>query len=79
MSEQNAVLALQNAWNGVIAGSVEIQKMAPGIAALPESMGVEALDLETYRRVTLAHALAAMALQGLVEELQRKRESGKQA
>jgi len=33
----------------------------------------------SYRRVTLSQASAVMALCGLVEELQRKRETGKQA
>ena len=79
MSDQNAVLALQNAWNGVVAAAAEIERLAPGVAALPESTAVDALDLEQYRRVTTAHASAVMALQGLVEELQRKREAGKQA
>lgn len=79
MSDQNAVLALQNAWNGVVNASAEVEKMASAVAALPESTLVEALDLPAYRRVTLAQASAVMALCGLVEELQRKRESGKQA
>lgn len=79
MSDQNAVLALQNAWNGVINASAAIAEMAPSVAALPETTLVDSLDLEVYRKATLAHATAAMALTGLIEELQRKRESGKQA
>jgi hypothetical protein len=79
MSDENAVLALQNAWNGVVAAAAETQQMAQAVAGLPATTAVDALDLDTYRRVTLSHALAVMALQGLVEELQRKRESGKQA
>lgn len=79
MSDPNAVLALQNAWNGVVAASADVEKMAASVAALPESTPVEALDLDTYRRMTMAQASAVMALHGLVEELQRKREAGKQA
>jgi len=79
MSDQNAVLALQNAWNGVVSASAEVEQMAPAVAALPESTLVDALDLETYRRVTLSQATSIMALCGLIEELQRKREAGKQA
>jgi hypothetical protein len=79
MSDLNAVLALQNAWNGVVAASAEVEKMASAVAALPESTLVDSLDLQTYRRVTLAQSTAVMALVGLVEELQRKREAGKQA
>ena len=79
MSDQNAVLALQNAWNGAVAASEALGKMAPDVAALAETTPVDALDLATYRKVTLAQASAVMALVGLVEELQRKREAGKQA
>ena len=79
MSDQNAVLALQNAWNGVVAASAALEQMAPAVAALPESTLVDALDLDAYRKVTLSQASAVMALVGLVEELQRKREAGKQA
>ena len=78
MSEQNAVLALQNAWNGVVAASAAIAEVASSVAALPEGTTVETLDLEHYRKVTLGHASAAMALAGLIEELQRKRSEGKQ-
>jgi hypothetical protein len=79
MSDENAVLALQNAWNGVMAASAEVEKIASAVAALLATTTVDALDLDTYRRVTLAQSIAVVALQGLVEELQRKRESGKQA
>ena len=79
MSDQNAVLALQNAWNGVVAASAEVEKMAPGVAALPETATIDTLDLQGYRRATLAQASAVMALCGLVEELQRKIDTGKQA
>jgi hypothetical protein len=79
MSDENAVLALQNAWTGVMAASAEVEKIASAVAALPATTTVDALDLDTYRRVTLAQSIAVVALQGLVEELQRKRESGKQA
>lgn len=78
MSEQNAVLALQNAWNGAIAASAEVQKLAPAVAGLASSTPVDTLDLESYRKVTLAQSIAVMALYGVVEELQRKRDAGKQ-
>ena len=77
MSEANAVMALQNAWNGAIA-SAEIEKLAPAVAGLAGSTPVDTLDLETYRKATLAQSIAVMALYGVVEELQRKREAGKQ-
>jgi hypothetical protein len=78
MSEANAVMALQNAWNGVIAASAEVEKLAPAVAGLATTTPVDTLDLETYRKATLAQSIAVMALYGVVEELQRKRDAGKQ-
>lgn len=78
MSEQNAVLALKNAWVGAVQASTTLQGMAAAVAALPDSTPVAELDLEAYRRVTLAQASAVLALRGLVEELQRKLADGKQ-
>lgn len=78
MSEQNAVLALKNAWAGAVNASATLQQMAAAVAALPETTPVANLDLETYRRVTLGQASAVLALRGLVEELQRKQAEGKQ-
>lgn len=78
MSEENAVLALQNAWNGARAASAEVEKLGPAVAALASTTPVDTLDLESYRKVTLAQSVAVMALYGVVEELQRKREAGKQ-
>lgn len=78
MSEQNAVLALKNAWEGAVQASATLQGLAASVAALPESTPVANLDLETYRNVTLAQASAVLALRGLVEELQRKLAEGKQ-
>ena len=78
MSEENAVLALQNAWNGAMAASEQVEKLAPAVAGLASGTPVDTLDLETYRKATLAQSIAVMALRGVVEELQRKREEGKQ-
>ena len=79
MSDQNAVLALQNAWNGAVAASTAVAQLAPSVAALSESTPVDSLDLDAYRKATLGQASAVMALVGLIEELQRKREAGKPA
>lgn len=78
MSEQNAVLALKNAWAGAVEASTTLQSMAPTVAALPDTTPVAGLDLDTYRKVTLAQASAVLALRGLIEELQRKLADGKQ-
>jgi hypothetical protein len=79
MSDLNAVFALKNAWNGVISSSAEVEKLAPAVAALDGNTPVDGLDLATYQRAALAQSIAVMALRGLIEELQRKRDEGKQA
>jgi hypothetical protein len=71
-NETNALLAFKNAWNGAIAASDRLRELAPSVAGLPEDADVGTLDLETYQRATLAHAVAAEALRGLIEEFQRK-------
>lgn len=75
MSEVNAVLALKNAWNGAVAASDDVRAQSPAVAGLPDGATLADLDLDTYHRLSLAHANAAQALRGLVEELRRRRES----
>jgi hypothetical protein len=75
MSEQNALLALKNAWNGAVAASDEVRALAPAVAGLSETTPLGDLDLDTYDRLTFAQANAVMALRGLVEQLRRVRES----
>ena len=75
MSEENALLALQNAWNGAVKASDEIRTLEPAVSGLPAGMPLADLDLDTYERVALAQAIAAQALRGLVEQLRRLRES----
>lgn len=75
MSEENALLALKNAWNGAVEASDQVREMASSVAGLADSTPLADLDLETYQRVTLAQSNAVMALRGLVEELRRQRES----
>ena len=73
--ESNALLALKNAWTGTVNASERVRELSPEVQHLAEDMHLKDLDLETYHRVTLAQSNAVMALRGLVEQLQRKRES----
>ncbi len=70
--EANALLALKNAWLGVIDSAGELQAMAPAVQAVAADTPLKGLDLETYHRVLGAHASAVMALRGLVDELERQ-------
>jgi hypothetical protein len=69
MSDESAVMAFKNAWNGVVVASDRVRELAPSVAGLPDGIALRDLDLETYHNVALAQANAVMALRGLVEQL----------
>ncbi|HXT70021.1 MAG TPA: hypothetical protein VN700_09725 [Vicinamibacterales bacterium] len=69
-NETNALLALKNAWTGAIAASDRLRELGAAVERLPEDADVRSLDLETYRDAALAQSIAALALRGLIEELQ---------
>jgi hypothetical protein len=73
--DSSAVLALKNAWTGVVATSDEVRDLAPSVQALSDDTPLTDLDLERYHRAILAHAIAVMALRGLVEQLRHRREA----
>lgn len=70
--EANAILALKNAWQGAVTSARELEQHLAGVQGLGAEATVKGLDFETYYRVSSAHATAAMALRGLVDELQKK-------
>jgi hypothetical protein len=73
--ESNALLALKNAWTGTVNASERVLELAPVVQDLADDTNLKDLDLDLYHRVTMAQSNAVMALRGLVERLQRKRES----
>lgn len=62
--EPNADVALQNAWNTVLATADDLKGVTP-----------DQTNLEAVQPKVLAQAVAAQALRGLVEELRRKQEA----
>ena len=70
--EANAVMALKNAWLGVVTSSQELANLAPAVEGLPEDTTLASLDFETYHRLVAAHANAVMGLRGLIDELKRQ-------
>lgn len=75
------VLALKNAWNGAIAASDRLRELAssveqlgvrPGGQTSGSDPGLTPADLAPLHAAALAQAIAAEALRGLLEELQRK-------
>jgi hypothetical protein len=72
--EANAVLAVKNAWLGVVASAEEVVKLAPSVQALPDDTTPASLDYETYHRILGGHANAVAGLRGLLDDLKRKLE-----
>jgi hypothetical protein len=70
--EANALLALKNAWSGVVAASSSLRELEADVQAIPPDTPLSAVDLERYHLVALAEANAAQALRGLVEQLRAK-------
>lgn len=70
--EANALLALKNAWLGVLTSAGELQALAPTVQALAEDTPLKSVDLETCHRLVGAHANAVMGLRGLIDELERQ-------
>ena len=66
------LLALQNAVQGVLAASDRVRELAPAVAGLTPSATLKDVDLAELHNVAMAQAIAAQALRGYVEELQRK-------
>jgi hypothetical protein len=68
----NALLALKNAWSGVVAANDRLRELESAVLALPPDTPVEQMDLNEFHGAVAAHAIAVMALRGLIEELQRR-------
>jgi hypothetical protein len=67
--EGNALLALKNAWAGVVAASAAVRDLDVVVQALPAETPLAALDLERYHHLALAEANAIEALRGLIEQM----------
>ena len=73
MSEHpNALLALKNAWSGVVAANDRLREFESTVLELSPDTPVDQIDLREFHGAVAAHANAVMALRGLIEELQRR-------
>lgn len=70
--EANALLALKNAWLGVVDSADALEAMNPVVQGLADDTPLKGLDLEAYHRLAASHAVAVLALRGLLDELQRQ-------
>jgi hypothetical protein len=72
MMDASSLLALKNAWNGAVATADRVRDLSGEVGAIADASAVKESDLDTFHQVALAHAIAASALRGLIEELRRK-------
>jgi hypothetical protein len=80
MSEdRDALLALKNAWAGVLSAADRLRETRPGALDSAATASIGDVDLEACAGVVLAQANAAQALRGLIEQLRRKGEKSAQA
>ena len=73
MSDSNEIMALKASVRGALATGDTLSTLASSIDALDPRDEVSAAGLEEIARVTLAHAVAAQALRGLVNSMLTRR------
>jgi hypothetical protein len=73
MSDPNEIEALKSSMRGAVNSLQDLRPLAERVEALDPLQEVSDADLGDLQRVTLAHALAAQALRGLVETMLKRR------
>jgi len=76
--DENAVMAVKNAWLGVVTTAEAVVELSPVVQALADETASASLDFETYHRVVGTHANAVMALRGLLDEVKRKSDAAEE-
>ena len=72
MNDRNEWQALKSSYRGALATAAGLSGLAAKIDALATEELLQS-DFEELARVTLAHAVAAQALRGLVETMRARR------
>ena len=73
MPDPNELAALKSSMRGVMASVQDLRPLAERVDALEPQQDVSAGDLDDLQRLSLAHAVAAQALRGLVETMLKRR------
>jgi hypothetical protein len=76
MTDPNELEALRASLRGVQRAAADIDAQAGRFAALDEGEDVAESDLEALQRVSLANAVAAEALRGLLKMMLKRRGKG---
>jgi hypothetical protein len=75
MTDPNELAALKASFLGALATASALEPLKDRVAALKPEGDLEAADLEELARVTLAHAVSAQALRGLIETIRARRDA----
>ena len=76
MADPNEIDALKASMRGALTAADSLRALSAKVAAFDAGAGIPPDDLEELGRVTLAHAVAAQALRGLVEMMRTRQASG---
>jgi hypothetical protein len=74
MTDPNEIEALKASMRGALASAEALKAVAGKVEQLDPHAEVPAADLEALARLTLAHAIAAQALRGLVGTMLARRD-----
>ena len=72
MADRNEIEALKASLRGALAAADSLRTLQPKVEAFDADSGIAADDLDELGRLTLAHAVAAQALRGLVETMRTR-------
>jgi hypothetical protein len=73
MADSSEIEALKASFRGALVTAGSLEALEDQVAALDSRTGISADALDELARVTLAHAVAAQALRGLVEGMRARR------
>jgi hypothetical protein len=76
MTDPNEIEALKASVRGALGTAETLAAIKAKVEAFDSRGDVPAGDLEELARITLAHAIAAQALRGLVETMRTRRGAG---
>jgi len=76
MADPNEIDALKASMRGTLTTADAVRSLHAKVEAIAAGSGMTAEDLEELGRVTLAHAVAAQALRGLVETMRNRLNNG---
>jgi hypothetical protein len=73
MTDRNEMEALKASFRGALSTAETLAALQDKVAALDPAGDISADDLEELARATLANAIAAQALRGLVDTMRNRR------